>query len=753
MNMFYAKSSPVETIREHTDRLLCGLETLKAGYGWKIAAEDDFWELLRLAVKLHDFGKANGWFQNKIRQQLGEPLLPCALSADAEIPHNYLSVALIPYSQLHLSKEDWQLLVYAVGYHHERAEAPDRKQIREATEHVLPPSTVAALYEHMQWPYTPEKASNALLNMLEKREKEAAAIKQDPDRFRRYVLLKGLLHRLDHAASAHVEVETGIAEHPGAKTRAFLERSFPIRPAQQFAADHRDRHVVMVASTGSGKTEASLLWADGDKAFITLPLRVSLNAMYDRLKKPKQIGLKNLGLLHSGSFDYLLEKDALDAEESYRISRQLSHKVTLSTIDQILKFPFLYRGFEKELATMAYSRLVIDEIQAYDPNIAAMLIKALEWVAIIGGKFMVMTATMPQLYLDELQRRMANLGQPLAYGEFPNDALLRHRIRLRRDSVLDVVGEIVQEGRQRKVLVICNTVDRAIDVYRKLREAAAASSVQIPIRLLHARFMQKHKSALEGMITAFAESGWHEREKEPAPGIWVTTQVVEASVDVDFDRLYTEACTLDSLFQRMGRCYRVRMYEHAEPNIHVLTENASGIGTVYDRQITSNSLRLLESFDGQMLKESDKMALVRRLYSRENLLGLDFLRKFEQALDLFDNKRMFELTSAESQRLLREIASVEVVPPPYWPTAQRLAEQYAATKDKEARRTIRRELERMTMSLNRAVLERRGVATHPMPTRGLEYLHWISDADVEYEFDEETMTGAGLIYRKGPEMF
>jgi CRISPR-associated endonuclease/helicase Cas3 len=154
-----------------------------------------------------------------------------------------------------------------------------------------------------------------------------------------------------------------------------------------------------------------------------------------------------------------------------------------------------------------------------------------------------------------------------------------------------------------------------------------------------------------------------------------------------------------------------------------------------------------------MLKESDKMALVRRLYSRENLLGLDFLRKFEQALDLFDNKRMFELTSAESQRLLREIASVEVVPPPYWPTAQRLAEQYAATKDKEARRTIRRELERMTMSLNRAVLERRGVATHPMPTRGLEYLHWISDADVEYEFDEETMTGAGLIYRKGPEMF
>ncbi|MGG4036350.1 CRISPR-associated helicase Cas3', partial [Paenibacillus cisolokensis] len=400
--MLYAKSNPQESIWEHTSRLLQGLDTLRIGYGAQINVDDSFWELLRLAVHLHDFGKANSLFQNKIRRLLGEPELPCLLPPEDEIPHNYVSIALIPYSQLQLAEEEWKLLVYAVGYHHERNIEADRKQIQQYVQQTIPHELLMELFAQMQWPYEPEKPSNRLLEWLRKRKEASDALKYDSVLFRRYVLLKGLLHRLDHAASAHVEVETGIDEDAGQKSRAFVERRYQLRPAQQFAVASSNRHAIMVASTGSGKTEAALMWAGSDKLFMTLPLRVSLNAMYDRLRNSANVGLHSLGLLHSGSFDYLFDKDALDAEESYRISRQLSHKVTLTTIDQILKFPFLYRGFEKELATMAYSKLVIDEIQAYDPNIAAMLVKALEMVAKMGGKFMVMTATLPQIYLENL---------------------------------------------------------------------------------------------------------------------------------------------------------------------------------------------------------------------------------------------------------------------------------------------------------------------------------------------------------------
>lgn len=750
--MWYAKSNPQESILAHTNRLLQELETLRLGYGDRIDRDDSFWTLLRLAAHLHDFGKGNPLFQNKIRKQLGEPELPCLLSREDELPHNYISVALIPYSQMQLDDTAWKLLVFAVGYHHERQLHPERIQIQQFMEQSMTYDDIRNLYAHMQWPYEPEKPSNRLLNWLQKRKEILDSLQYDPVCFRRYVLLKGLLHRLDHAASAHVDVETGTDEDVGSKVRAFVEGRYELRPAQQFAAESGDSHAIMVASTGSGKTEAALLWAGQDKTFITLPLRVSLNAMYDRLRNIGNVGLQSLGLLHSGSFDYLFEMNALDAEVSYRISRQLAHKVTLTTIDQILKFPFLYRGFEKELATMAYSKLVIDEIQAYDPNIAAMLVKALEMMAAMGGKFMVMTATMPKIYLNELQRRMANLKVPLAYGEFPNDQLVRHRIHLRHESVIETADSIIQDGEHFKVLVICNTVDRAIQVYEQVKKKVEAAGLALPVHLLHARFIRKHKQALEQLITRFAQSGWHETPGAETSGIWIATQIVEASLDVDFDVLYTELCTLDSLFQRMGRCYRVRTYDHDEPNIHILTREASGIGSVYDKQIASFSLDALRHYQHEMLAESVKMKLVNELYSREKLEGTLFLKEFDDALRLFDNMPLFDLTADKAQTMLRDISSTEIIPPPYEQAARRIAADFSKEGDAEKRRMLRRELEQLAVPLNNKTLHHRNVVTFQLEHRGLEYLHWINRSDITYDFDEETMQGAGLKYRQSSDI-
>jgi CRISPR-associated endonuclease/helicase Cas3 len=750
--MLYAKSIPTESIAEHTRLLLQGLDKLRSCYGKRIKADEEFWELLRLAVIVHDFGKVNLLFQNKLRRLLGEPELPCPVSPEGEIPHNYVSVALLPEKQLLLSREAWKLLVYAVGYHHERKTLPLRKDILEFMQNAVDRRLVEELFAEMNWSYEYEKPSNLLLNMLEKRQEAADEIKLDRAFFRRYVLLKGLLHRLDHAASAHVEVERGVDEHIGEKTLKFLSR-YGIRPAQQFALEQRDVCTVMVASTGTGKTEAAMLWIDDAKGIITLPLRVSLNAMFTRLKDKHNVGVESLGLLHSGSFDYLSNLDFLDAEVSYQASRQLSEKLTLSTIDQVLKFPFLYRGFEKELATMVYTKVVVDEIQAYNPNIAAMLIKALETIAEMGGKFLVMTATLPNLYLEELRRRLRNRGISLAYGEFPNDDLLRHRIKLHDSELLESSDHIVQLGMNHKVLVICNTVDQAIRLYDELKRETGVLGLSVPVHLLHARFVKKHKMMLEQRITEFARSGWHLDKDEHGPGIWVTTQVVEASVDVDFDYLFTEVCTLDSLFQRMGRCYRVRPYISDEPNIHIFIRNASGIGHVYHKDITAMGVQLLREYEGVLLRESDKMEMVTRLYQRENLKDTEFLRKFDQALHLFDYIKMFDLSSQESQELLREISNVEVIPPKYWEEVAELRKRYIAETEPGKKRELRRQMEQYTVSLGVDAIKFRKIAVRPLEERGLEYMHWISHADVEYEFDEESLEGAGLRYRKSSDQY
>lgn len=70
--------------------------------------------------------------------------------------------------------------------------------------------------------------------------------------------------------------------------------------------------------------------------------------------------------MHSTALDYLEEKDEFgNQEEIYRQSQNLSQKITACTIDQIFPFVFKYKGYEKMYATLSYSKLIIDEIQAY----------------------------------------------------------------------------------------------------------------------------------------------------------------------------------------------------------------------------------------------------------------------------------------------------------------------------------------------------------------------------------------------------
>lgn len=189
-----------------------------------------------------------------------------------------------------------------------------------------------------------------------------------------YVLLKGFLHRLDYSASAHIQVEDTCDEKISDYIESFfIKHNFKENELQIFAKNNQENNVVAVGSTGLGKTEAALMWAQGDKAFFTLPLRISINAIFDRIKDI--INYKSVGLLHSAALDYLEE-----AETEFGISnaeweqaKNLSYRITTCTVDQIFPFVFKYKGYERIYSTLAYSKVIIDEIQAYDPEITAII--------------------------------------------------------------------------------------------------------------------------------------------------------------------------------------------------------------------------------------------------------------------------------------------------------------------------------------------------------------------------------------------
>lgn len=732
--MIYAKSKPVESLKDHTDKLIRNYYILKESYGKKLQ-NHKMWDMLLTAVQYHDTGKIYCQFQNKIidkiRKEYKIDIQGVEQIVDYDVPHNYLSPAFLPpFNKLGLSKGEFQILVQAIAYHHERDQEPDTLKIREIIQRDLQNKTGDIISELSI--EVPEKLISLYTAWIPVKNR----IKSNHENYLIYVLIKGLLHRIDHSASASTqdhfeEIERNVDKNVAQYTLDYLAtKKYCMRDVQIFSQNNKEKNMIVVASTGMGKTESALLWIDNDKAFFTLPLRVSINALFDRVtKKEDGMGYEYTGLLHSTSMEHLDDSGYENWEEIYNYSRILSSKLTFTTIDQILKFPFKYRGYEKMYSTMAYSKVVIDEIQAYSPDIAAVLIKGLEMIHQIGGKFMIMTATLPKLYIQTLEERGILTKDNFVMGEYLGD-MIRHKIEVKDKPIMSDIDEIVKRGKRKKVLVIVNTVDRAIDIYERLLRTGEKNTY-----LLHSLFIQKHRGYLERQIKKFTDTS-------NKKGIWITTQIVEASLDVDFDYLFTELSTLDSLFQRFGRCYRKRKFNLIEPNIYIYTEEVKGIGTIYDEVIWNQSKNLIKDYNMKEVNEIEKVTLVDSLYDRDNLVGTKFLETFQTALTFLDTNNDYEISSVEAQKLLRNIDNVTVIPRDIFMEIDNLIDEYKIESDKDKRRKLRKEINRYTVSIPKYKINNNSEIVSNINIKGLENMLILERV---YDFDEEKKTGKGVL--------
>ncbi len=650
-NRFFAKTANLEKIQQHTDKLLSRYYELRALYP---EIPNLNWKALRIVCVYHDFGKMNSKFQNKIMKKLNEmgyefELLEDEIGID-EIPHGYLSCAFLEEEKLknEFSEDDIRVIYQSIYYHHNR-DPVDSLEISKIINSDM--SIYLPDFNYLEYS-VPDKLNPKYSKWVKKRISKRE-YPENQEMINQYIMVKGLLNRIDYSASGDISVEKN---HDNLYTKTinyFENNNLSLNELQNYIIENRDKHNIIIASTGIGKTEAALLWIGNEKGFFTLPLKVSINAIYDRIKDNIGHDRQKLGLLHSDmKMEYIQRNNGNLDLDLYNHAKQMSMPLTVCTLDQLIDFVFKCEGYELKMATLSYSKLVIDEIQMYSPEMIGYLILALRDIHYLGGKFCILTATLPPIFLNFLNKQIPDYEfypQIFCKKNSVNKDFIRHKIKVHEKSIES--AEILSEAGNKKILVIVNTVKKAQQLYDEIKD-------QADVKLLHSRFIKKHRKLKEDDIL---KDGSKISSK---PVIWIATQIVEASLDIDFDILYTELSDISGLFQRMGRVYRSRELDQENANVHIYTgekySDISGIGYVVDKEIFTIAREKLISMGECIITEKDKMMIVEELYSEKNMKTTSYYKKIKQTI--IDYKDITEYELQKNEVKLREIKSRMVIP-------------------------------------------------------------------------------------------
>ncbi len=667
LNIKLAKSNKyngtIETIRIHTDMLL---EQAKKMYEMNYINEEEY-NILLYASEKHDYGKINDYMQKRLSTS------GMKFNETKEVQHNILSALFMHIDDLD-SEENYITALYAVLYHHRNFFSNDTQATLLRYSNTLI-DEFAEEYREIVLDDNERKKQKKFLLKIDKLmgKKDIDISTEEGVLINKLIKMKGLLHKCDYSASAHIDCEMKNDFMMNYLQKLPKNWNMSWNDLQCFAMENSDRNMLVTAPTGSGKTEAALLWAGNNKTFFVLPLITAINAMYERIKSivDDNDNIDNkLALLHSDMKAYYMndEEDYSDEDlMSYILkSKQMSLPVTVSTLDQIFNFTLKYYGYEYKLATLSYSKIIIDEIQMYSPELLAYLVYGVKKIVEAGGKVAVLTATLPPYAKDKLLEVM---GQDIALGEYSAIKKDRHNIKVFEDKLCskDIIRiwKKMYNKESRKFLVICNCVETAKRIYNELKEELSADNVGI--NLFHSQFTRSDRRFKESKILEVGATFNKNNELHKSHQIWVTTSVVEASLDIDFDVLFTELLEIFSLFQRFGRVNRKGCKSISEPNCFVYTELQDGPARNFNK--SSNDYKFVDeiiynlskeaviTIDG-ILSEEEKTRLINNYLSADKIMNSTYESKYKETIKKLENTYNDENENKD----IREINNIDIIP-------------------------------------------------------------------------------------------
>lgn len=442
-------------------------------------------------------------------------------------------------------------------------------------------------------------------------------------------LIETAVAELDEPALLVVECETGsgktesalsIAEHAMARLGA---RGFYIAlPTQATSNQMFGRTAHHLASR----------WPDDASELHLLHGNAALSADYSALRPrdPRHESIAPTGI-HSDGEDGP-SGGAVAHEWFMARKRGLLSPFAVGTVDQALLGILNTRHFFVRLFGLSSTTVILDEVHAYDTYTGALIERLVHWLAALDSTVVVLSATLPTERLRMLEasyragREVAvsaetdatdapdDAGTDDPVPSYPRLSIATHRCvqrsalpRSAKPRLVELQYEPARWAETPPALVaaaarmlepegcigvVCNTVAIAQSAYRE----ALAVLPNAQVVLLHARMRFMERDAIErDLLTALGPGD----DSRPSRLLVIATQVIEQSLDIDFDGLVTQLAPVDLVIQRIGRLHRHRRQDRprhlAEPRVVVCgpTQDADGVPTledpVYDRNVLLRS--------------------------------------------------------------------------------------------------------------------------------------------------------------------
>lgn len=330
------------------------------------------------------------------------------------------------------------------------------------------------------------------------------------------------------------------------------------------------KNVILSVPTGAGKTWASIipfLYAQYAKTYFpskliySLPLRTLANSIYSDVNKV----LRNLNGI-------CIDSDSISIQTGeYKDDPYFENDIIFSTIDQTLSnflcFPLSLSHSQANInaGALVGSYLIFDEFHLLDANLSMSTSLGIIRILKNLSRVCIMTATMTDEYITFLKECLPNF-EVVSINDFQDDIPLissllpspekdiKKAIFVEHETIS--AQEVLKYHKNRSI-VICNRVERAQQIFIELKTNRKEGKTIC----LHSRFFDSDRKKIEGLV-----KNYFGRDSFEEDVILVSTQVIEAGMDISCDTLFTEISPINSFLQRAGRCARFA-YEYGE--IHV----------------------------------------------------------------------------------------------------------------------------------------------------------------------------------------